>query len=242
MPELKMQFDPSTLEHLGIQMYSRLPNALAELIANAYDADASIVEIKLYDSDENNKKIEIIDDGMGMSFEEVNDKFLRIGRHRRTFDGNRKTPKGRIITGRKGLGKLALFGIGKNIQITTKNGGSTDELTFDLNWNDITNCDDSEYKPNFTIQQDKEAVESYTRIVLSELERKSAFDLDLISNSLSRLFNLMDDNFRIFLSLNDDNCIEITKELKYSNIETEFKWKINETVNEIGINLNQKTI
>ena len=37
-PELVMSFDPKTIEHLGVKMYSHLPNAIAELIANAYDA------------------------------------------------------------------------------------------------------------------------------------------------------------------------------------------------------------
>lgn len=35
-----MSFDPHTIEHLGVKMYSVLPNAIAELIANAYNADA----------------------------------------------------------------------------------------------------------------------------------------------------------------------------------------------------------
>lgn len=38
--KLIMSFDPHTIEHLGVKMYSVLPNAIAELIANAYNADA----------------------------------------------------------------------------------------------------------------------------------------------------------------------------------------------------------
>jgi HSP90 family molecular chaperone len=76
--KLRMSFDPHTIEHLGVKMYSILPNAIAELIANAYDAEAEVVEIELKD-DEREKSISVIDDGVGMTFEEVNDKFLRIG-------------------------------------------------------------------------------------------------------------------------------------------------------------------
>lgn len=43
--ELELRFDPHTVEHLGSQMYSRLPNVIAELVANAYDADASEVSV-----------------------------------------------------------------------------------------------------------------------------------------------------------------------------------------------------
>ena len=48
---LTMTFDPHTIEHLGIKMYSTLPPLIAELVSNAYDADASKVLIELKDTD-----------------------------------------------------------------------------------------------------------------------------------------------------------------------------------------------
>ena len=45
--DLEMSFDPNTIEHLGVRMYSTLPPVLTELIANAYDADAETVKIIL---------------------------------------------------------------------------------------------------------------------------------------------------------------------------------------------------
>lgn len=78
-----MTFDPNTIEHLGVRMYSTLPPVLAELIANSYDADAGNIKLNLKD-DTANKEITIEDDGIGMSFDEINNKFLRIGRNRHT--------------------------------------------------------------------------------------------------------------------------------------------------------------
>jgi hypothetical protein len=40
----EMRFDPQTIKHLGVRMYSRLAPALAEIISNAYDADANNVK------------------------------------------------------------------------------------------------------------------------------------------------------------------------------------------------------
>ena len=120
--KLQLRFDPRTIEHLGIKMYSRLPYALAELVANAYDAGAENVTIDLQDSDSNNKTISISDDGDGMTYDEVQEKFLVIGRKRRDSDESREN-KGRKITGKKGVGKLALFGIGKTIKIITTVSG-----------------------------------------------------------------------------------------------------------------------
>ena len=43
----KMAFDIGTIKHLGIQMYSTLPPVIGELVANAWDADASVVTINI---------------------------------------------------------------------------------------------------------------------------------------------------------------------------------------------------
>lgn len=142
---LKMSFDPHTIEHLGIQMYSVLPNAIAELIANAYDADASYVRIKIRDTAED-KSISVIDDGVGMSFDEINNCFLRIGRKRREDGQGVSRNKQRKVTGRKGLGKLAFFGIGDIIKITTKQNGKA--VSFTLSWPEIMSCKTQNYEPH----------------------------------------------------------------------------------------------
>ena len=49
--KLLMSFDPQTIEHLGVKMYSQLPNAIAELIANSYDAESPEGHIILTDNE-----------------------------------------------------------------------------------------------------------------------------------------------------------------------------------------------
>lgn len=215
--ELLMTFDPKTIEHLGIKMYSYLPNAIAELIANAYDACASEVFIRLIDN-ECGKKIIVSDNGDGMTFEEVNDKFLVIGRNRR--EESDFSSCGRIVTGKKGLGKLAFFGIGEKITIETcKNGQKT---IFTLDWNELMNTAGEPYKPKFEIEECNEN-EKGTTITLTNLKRKSGFDTDNLSKNLAKLFNFPDD-FKVYLQLNDGEKIEITNKLKYEGIEEEFSW------------------
>ncbi|HCD12762.1 ATP-binding protein [Shewanella sp.] len=98
---LEMRFDPKTIEHLGVKMYSTLPPALSELISNAYDADSGEVTIKLVQSSGVPKSITVKDDGEGMSLEEIQTKFLVIGRNRRDEVGDIRTKKfGRLATGR----------------------------------------------------------------------------------------------------------------------------------------------
>jgi len=227
--ELVMSFDPKTIEHLGIKMYSQLPNAIAELIANGFDACASEVFIHLLDNEEG-KKIIVSDNGDGMTFEEVNNKFLVIGRNRRE-EGDYISSCGRIATGKKGLGKLAFFGIGETITIKTcKNGKRT---TFTLDWNELTHTAGEPYKPKYRIEDCKKD-EKGTTIILSKLKRKSGFDINALSRSLAKLFNFPDD-FIVFLQLNDSDIIEITNKLKYEGIQEEFVWNLPDWLEEKGL-------
>lgn len=61
-PTFEMTVDLNVLEHLGINLYSNIAAVLTEAVANAWDADASSVQIRV---DPNSEWIEIEDDGVG---------------------------------------------------------------------------------------------------------------------------------------------------------------------------------
>ena len=232
-PKLELRFDPSTIEDLGIKMYSRLPYALAELIANAYDAAAEKVVIDFYDN-KDGKTIVVFDDGDGMSYDEIQDKFLVIGRKRRKTDPQRQNSKRRMITGKKGLGKLALFGIGEKIIISSARIESENITEFTLDWNEILKSS-GVYNPSTSVTLKESADYHGTKIVLTNLTRSSGFDLLGIANTISRMFNCYGNDFRVFLRLNGDEetDIEITRELRYFGLKTEFEWDISELVNKL---------
>ncbi|NJO02573.1 MAG: hypothetical protein HC880_13595 [Bacteroidia bacterium] len=128
--ELRMEFDPNTIEHLGIQMYSTLPPVIAELIANSYDAEAT--QVYIYLEDENEKQITIADNGHGMSFSEINENFLKIGRNRREVERSQKSRNGkRLVIGKKGIGKLSFFGISSLIEVETVKDGLYNKFRMD---------------------------------------------------------------------------------------------------------------
>jgi len=224
--KLQLRFDPRTIEHLGIKMYSQLPYALAELVANAYDAGAEKVEVKLYDNEPNSKRIVIVDDGEGMSYEDVAEKFLVIGRKRRDSDESRENFKGRRITGKKGVGKLALFGIGKTIKIETTSTGEPTKTCFTLDWEDILNEPSGTYYPETKIIEKDDIKEKGTTITLSNLSRISDFNLESTAVSLSKLFNCFDVDFQIVLSKNDEKSVVLSRELRYEGMDKEFEWDV----------------
>ena len=125
----EMKFDIGTIKHLGLQMYSTLPPVIGELVANAWDANATRVKITMPDTPIDQERSEIIieDDGIGMSDEDVREKYLIIGRDRREKEQSEKTPSPyeRKIMGRKGIGKFSAFGIAKEIDVESVYNGKT---------------------------------------------------------------------------------------------------------------------
>ena len=233
--KLIMTFDPNTIEHLGIKMYSYIPNALAELIANSYDARASKVEIILEDGEE--RKIIVKDNGDGMDLEDINKKFLRIGRNKREEEGRKSSDGKRLITGKKGLGKLALFGIGDTIEISTIKNNK--KIVFKLDWNDLKATKEHDYYPKL-LEEKKSLDDTGTTITLYNLKRKSEFDIGSLSISISKLFNLFSDNFKVFL-IKDDLRIEVNNQLKYSQVESQFEFIFPEYSKEISSEYEYKT-
>ncbi len=218
--KLVLKFDPNTIEHLGVSLYSKLPSVLSELVSNSWDADADNVKISFTDLN-GFKEIKYSDDGSGMDFDELNEKFLLIGRNRKTTNESRISPKGREVIGKKGLGKLSVFGICDIIEIiSVKNGVKNHFL---MNLNDIKNSR-GEYSPQLLCEKDTPTSESNgTVTILKDIRRKSSFNLDEIAGSLAKKF-LIFDKIKVSLNLNSSEEIKLTNELKFINLEEQFRW------------------
>lgn len=219
----ELRFDPQTIRHLGLRMYATLAPALAEIISNSYDADANNVIVSLIEDKGHPKEIKINDDGEGLSFEEINDKFLVIGRNRRDDDGDKPSTKyQRLPTGKKGLGKLALFGLAKTITVTTVQAGKLNELILD--WDDLMAAKGSYHPRASIINQNTEASDG-TIISMTGLKRKTSFDVSGLADSLSRIF-LFDDTFNLLIESSSGDRISIDNKRKYSLLNTEFDWSL----------------
>jgi len=207
-------------------MYSTLPPAIAEVVSNAYDADASQVTVTL--GEENGKPIEITvaDNGSGLTSNEINEKFLVIGRNRREDEDDEPSPKyGRKRIGKKGLGKLALFGLAKTITITTRRDGKRN--IFILDW-DKLNDTTGVYKPDAPEVDQPTNEPDGTDVSLTGLKRKSPFDAAGLADSLSRLF-IVDDTFSLLIRASNGDRIAIDNNRRYRSLNVEFRWEISET-------------
>lgn len=167
----RMTVDLNVLEHLGINLYSNVAAVLTEAVANAWDADAKTVEIRI---DPKAEWIEIVDDGIGMTIDEMNSKYLRVGYRRREEDTahGKFTAKGRQVMGRKGLGKLSLFSIAKVIEVQSAKDGQIHGLRMSVDGiHESVEKREPYYRPDSLPTEDV-TITKGTKIVLREIKRQ----------------------------------------------------------------------
>ena len=205
----KMTVAGQLFKHLGLQMYSGAVPAISELISNAYDAMARNVWITIPTGRpiSQNDEILVKDDGHGMSYEECNSLYLFVGRDRRgqqngwTKEYN-ELPS-RKVQGRKGIGKLAGFGIANLIGVRTVKNRKI--AHFEINYDELTKsshfADTDGYSPEPMPDDDKSTKKKPgTRITLSRLKIRRAVNEDEFKQSIARRLLVLDENFTVHVN------------------------------------------
>lgn len=193
----------NVLEHLGINLYSNVPSVLSEIVANSWDADATEVRINW---DWEAGCIVIQDDGIGMTPDEVNSRFLNVGYRRR--DGQPgKTEKGRRPMGRKGIGKLSLFSIAKIVQVETAKSGR--KSAFRMRLDDIRKKihqgnGHGTYEPEI-LSADEIDFDHGTRIILNDLRyRQTISTPKALRKRVARRFAIIGEKYGFRVHINDE--------------------------------------
>ncbi|MCA1011762.1 ATP-binding protein [Halobacillus halophilus] len=221
MEDLSMRFQLKTIDHLGVKLYNYFPPVIAELISNSYDADATEVTITINYED---KEVVVEDDGHGMTLAELNDNFLVIGRNRRSQDNDGYSPGGRKVTGKKGLGKLAVFGIAEEITISSVKDNLKNEFT--MNYPDIKNNHGEEiYHPNLIHKNLHTNERDGTKIIITNITINNITKMDTLSENLSSRFKFFDSDFVTkIINKQTNKELIVTNELYYNRIDKEFEW------------------
>jgi len=218
------------LNHLGRNLYRSFVTVLGEAISNSWDADAQNVYIYV---DRENNSFVIKDDGIGMSGDDFQNKFLKIGYSKRK-DGKVKSDKGRPYIGRKGIGKLALLSCAERISVVSKTadegyvGGIIDNAGLDdAIESDLTPEEYELEKIDLGIfgkyiDNHKKGTLIYFENINEGINKSPDYLRKLIA--LYFRFSLIDDSFNIFL---DDEKITAAN-LKDLAENTEYLWKIND--------------
>ena len=118
-------FSYFALRLLGKGLYSNHWTALSELVANGLDAQANSVKIYINLIDQEHASIEIFDNGTGMDYNDLSEKYVMIGKDKREDNQISEEIKKQLM-GRKGIGKLAaLYMSNKYYLVSKKNAKET---------------------------------------------------------------------------------------------------------------------
>ncbi|MCA1469630.1 ATP-binding protein [Bradyrhizobium sp. IC3195] len=127
--QIPFDVDAALLRELGERLVGRADIALAELVKNAYDADASLVHIQI-----EKDKIVVEDNGHGMTDGEFRSFWMRIGSPHKLQQRYSRELR-RPLTGSKGVGRLAVQFLGSSVEVaTTASAVPSVELTATVDW------------------------------------------------------------------------------------------------------------
>jgi len=134
---LKWRFDVSTFRLIGHELITDRITALFELVKNCYDANSTRVDIIFENVSfiNPNSKITIKDNGYGMKFEDIRDKWMVIGTSSKRKEPYSPEPFKRRCVGEKGIGRFAVDKLGYKVNIITKTRGASHKLNVEIDWN-----------------------------------------------------------------------------------------------------------
>jgi len=138
MPKIKYPIRARShlLTLLGEELIGDDRLAIFELVKNGYDADATEVAIRLNLQDRR-PMIVVEDSGAGMTLDDLTNKWLELATDSRRRYAKRRSEKfHRLPLGEKGVGRIAVFKLGRNVALTTRAKHSP-EYELSIDWDSL---------------------------------------------------------------------------------------------------------
>ena len=226
MNVINFQVAFGAVKHFGRNLYTTNPPAIAELIANAWDAYATECHIA-----HNENSLLIWDNGIGMNEDELTNRYAISGFEKKT-DNIRKPEhlKERPYMGKKGIGKFSAFSLGDEYSIYTKSDEDEKWRKLILNYNSIMSNPNkpiigievielenlSELNSEFKFTEPK----SGTFIFIPQLRRKFTTATDAgIKNLITRRFSVSIATDYDFTLYENEQEINLKQHFYDSNLE-----------------------
>lgn len=132
---VRFTVDAGHIQRLGVELVGKQGTALSELIKNAYDADATEVELSFSGHGNKGGTLKISDNGVGMTDQVIRNSWMRISMTDKA--DNPVSPLfGRPRAGKKGIGRFAVQRLGKRLELETKPWGSEWGYRVSFEWDE----------------------------------------------------------------------------------------------------------
>jgi len=133
--DLYFSVDASHISRLGLELVAKQETAVAELVKNGYDADATNVDLIVNTASEPTS-LEVFDNGSGMTLEELENGFMRLSTQSKVTSPLSKLYS-RQKAGRKGIGRFAAQRLGRQLILETATADSEFGIRLKINWDDF---------------------------------------------------------------------------------------------------------
>jgi len=185
--------DSRLLFELGEKLVTNRAIALAELVKNAYDADATYIDISMKNIKKPGGAIRIVDNGLGMTLTTFKKTWMRIA----TID-KKENPiskkYGRKKAGEKGIGRFACRRLSKKLVMTSvaeTEERNKEEIYAEFDWSTFTPGSDVDKIPvKYSVKPvDKETPTGTTLVLKNTNDVWTAWDIRHLRNQLTELIS-----------------------------------------------------
>lgn len=159
--------DASHISRLGLELVAKQETAVAELVKNGYDADATNVDLIFSTSDGSETSLEIYDNGSGMNIEQLEAGFMRLSTPNKVVSPRSELYK-RQKAGRKGIGRFAAQRLGRRLVLETTTSQLHYGLRLEINWDEFEAEQNLTSVPS-TITRTKKPFAHGTRLTIFDL-------------------------------------------------------------------------
>lgn len=249
---LKWRFDVNTFRLLGRDLITDRITAVYELVKNCYDANSTEVFVRFENIRDlsSNSRIIITDNGTGMSFTDIKDKWMVVGTNSKRTKLYSDSPFNRKYVGEKGIGRFAVDKLGERVQIKTKELNTDKWLSVEINWDEYEQTskksEQSKQLSLFTEVENKYSFENgnkqdhgTTITILNISELWTENDIERLNKELSKLvspFYPINPPFDIYIESNDFekySSLQVKAEpIKYYSHHAEINFNEEESIQE----------
>ena len=199
---------------LGKDLVTDQFTAVFELVKNSYDADATKVRIEFSGLKTDNPVLKIIDNGIGMDLDDVENKWMIIGTESKKYKSYSEIYN-RPLNGEKGIGRFSVDRLGSSLILKSIKKDLNKIISVDFNWNEFEKNYDDIQNISIPYNISDTTKEGYSGVVLEIGKLRDQWDIKAVDKLIKNLRQFkspfsIDDDFSIIVHAPDLNIHNVS--------------------------------